>query len=188
VSVAVIVVDMIRDNVETPGHLGMAREAKAIIPGIQRLLVTARQKGWLVVFACDSFLPGDFIFQGRMRPHALRGTPGVEVIDELRPQRGEMVMEKRRMSAFFRTDLDLTLQVHGIRTVVVAGISTPVCVLMTALDAVSHGFRAVILEDCCAAHSPEVHQATVDLYRNTALRPLLSVLTLDQLISSDPEP
>lgn len=58
-----------------------------------------------------------------------------------------------------------------------AGLATTVCVLMTAMDAVSHDFRAVILEDCSAAHKREAHEAILDLYRKHPLRPLLRIET-----------
>lgn len=177
---AVVIVDMLKDNVEGAEHGAIAAEAQKIIPAVQRLLAHARAREMPVIFACDSFLPGDLMFQGRLRPHSLRGTAGAQVIDALRPLPGEMVMEKRSMSAFFRTDLDLTLRVLGVDGIAIAGISTAVCVLLTAFDAVASGFRSVILEDCCAAHKPEVHRQVLDLYRHGSLYPVMRVATLEE--------
>lgn len=174
---ALIVIDMLRDSVEGPAHLGIAAQARKIIPGIKRLREGFRQAGWPVIFACDSFMEGDFIFRGNLKPHSIRGTSGAKVITELEPGEGDIVLEKRRMSAFFRTDLDITLQTLGVDTVVLAGIATHICVLLTAFDAVSTGFRAVIVEDCCAAHREEIHRQAVELYRKTPLYPLLSFMT-----------
>ena len=56
------------------------------------------------------------------------------------------------------------------------GIATHFCVLTTALDALCHDFRAVILEDCSAAPTPEMHQRTLDNYRRNPLYPLLRVM------------
>lgn len=179
---AVIVVDMLKDNLESEKHSGIAPEGRKIVPRIRELLEAARPLGVPVIYACDSFLPGDFIFEGRMKPHSLRGTEGAKVIDELAPQPGDMILEKRRMSSFFKTDLDLTLNMLGVKTILVAGIATPVCVLLTAMDGISYGFKAVIIEDCTAAHKPEIHRATLELYRKSGLYPLLRIMTLAEIL------
>lgn len=179
---AVIIVDMVRDNVHGPEHWGITARARAIIPAINQLLAEAHGCGWPVIFACDSFLPDDFIFGGRMKPHSLRGTPGAEVIPELDRQPGDTVLPKRRLSAFFKTDLDQTLRTLGVDTVLVAGITTCFCVLTTALDAISHDFAAVLVEDCCAAPTDEAHEATLSCYRKNALQPLLEVKRLSQVV------
>jgi len=172
---AVIVVDMLNDNVHGK-HAGPVRDAAlAIVPAINRLLAAAHERGWPVVFACDSFLPDDFIFRGRMKPHSLRDTPGAEPIPELHRAPGDVMLPKRRFSAFFKTDLDQTLRLRAADTVLVAGISTHFCVLATAFDAVANDFQAVIIEDACAAAKPEWHAATLACYRSNVLRPLLRV-------------
>lgn len=91
-------------------------------------------------------------------------------------------MAKRRFSAFFKTDLDQTLRTLTVDAVVVAGIATHVCVLMTAMDALSHDFHSIIVEDCCAAHKKEVHRAALELYRDFALYPLLRILSLEEFL------
>jgi len=169
-----VVVDMIKDNLKEP-QAPLTLQAGRIIPNLRRLLAAARGLGWPVVFACDSFLKDDFIFRSRLAVHALRGTPGVAVVEELGPEPGDLVLEKRRFSAFFKTDLDQTLRTLNVDQVAVAGLSTAWCVLMTAADALSHDFRSVILEDCCCAHKAEVHRAVVDLYRDHVLNPLFEV-------------
>lgn len=179
---AIIVVDMLKDTFKKEAHFAITSEALSIIPNIRRLLDQGRGRAWPIIFACDSFLEGDFIFQGRMKPHSIRGTKGAEVIDDLDPLAAEMVLEKRRFSAFFKTDLDQTLRTLAVDTVVVTGISTHVCVLLTAMDALSHDFRCVIIEDCCAAHKKEVHRAALDLYRDFPLYPLLRILSLEEFL------
>ena len=178
---AIIVVDMLKDNFKkgTP----ITTEALGIIPHIKRLLDHGRNRTWPIIFACDSFLEGDFIFQGRMKPHSIRGTRGTEVIEDLNPLATDSILQKRRFSAFFKTDLDQTLRTQAVDTVVIAGISTHVCVLLTALDALSHDFRSVIIEDCCAAHKKEVHQAVLNLYRDFPLYPLFRILSLEEFLA-----
>ncbi|UCF56309.1 MAG: cysteine hydrolase, partial [Deltaproteobacteria bacterium] len=107
---AIIVVDMLKDNFKEEANLPITSEALRIIPNIKRLLDHGRRMAWPIIFACDSFLEGDFIFQGRMKPHSIRGTKGADVIQDITPLATEMVLEKRRFSAFFKTDLDQTLR------------------------------------------------------------------------------
>jgi len=178
----IIVVDMLKDNFKESPRNPILQEGKAIIPNLQRLLKESRKKGIPVIFACDSFLKEDFIFKGRMKVHSLRGTKGAEVIDDLKPYPEDIFLPKRRFSAFFKTDLDQTLRVLGVDTIVVTGISTEVCVLMTAMDGLCHDFSAIILEDCSASRSKEFHKRCLDLYRDFALYPLLRVMTLDEFL------
>jgi nicotinamidase-related amidase len=179
---AIVVIDMLKDNFERTTRSSVLSEFSRIIPNVRGLLDHGRRKGCPIIFACDSFLEGDFIFQGRMKPHSIRGTKGAEVIEDFNPSATDILLEKRRFSAFFKTDLDQTLRTLKVDTVAVAGISTHVCVLMTALDALSHDFHAVIIEDCCAAHKQDVHRAALDLYRGFALYPLLRILSLEAFL------
>jgi len=179
---ALIVVDMIKDNVNTSGHGMMDVEAKKIIPEILELTRAFRSNGARVVFACDSFMENDFIFGGRMRPHAIRGTGGDSPIDELEMQPGDHLLPKRRMSGFYKTDLDQTLRTWGVDTVAVCGISTHGCVLLTAMDALQNDFRAVMVSDGSACHAPEVHETTIRLYEKFPLAPLFRIMTSSELI------
>jgi nicotinamidase-related amidase len=113
----------------------------------------------------------------------LRGTPGAEPIDELDRAESDMVLPKRRFSAFFKTDLDQTLRTRAVDTVVVCGIATHVCVLTTALDAVCHDFGSIIVEDATASYDATVHAHTLDLYRKSPLHPLLRILTTAELLA-----
>lgn len=179
---AIIVVDMLKDNFKESPRNPFYQEARAILPNLQRLLEKGREKGIPIIFACDSFLKEDFIFRGRMKPHSLRGTQGAEVVDELKPESTDFVLPKRRFSAFFKTDLDQTLRTFGIDTIVVTGMTTEVCVLMTAMDGLCHDFSVILLEDCCASRSKELHQSCLNLYRNFALYPLLRIMTLEEFL------
>jgi nicotinamidase-related amidase len=179
---AIIVVDMVKDNFKEGSRHPVTLEARAILPNLQRLLETSRQRGFPVIFACDSFLKGDFIFRGRMKVHSVRGTKGSEVVDDLGPETTDIVLPKRRFSAFFKTDLDQTLRMLGVDTLVVTGITVEVCVLMTAMDGLSHDFSVILLEDCTASRSKEMHRSCLNLYRDFALYPLLKVMTAKQFL------
>lgn len=181
---AVIVVDMIKDNVYTEHHGGMGSFARRLIPPIQRLLASARRNGLPVIFANDAFLPDDFIFRETgARPHAIIGTEGAKVISEFGPEPSDIVLEKRRFSAFLGTDLAERLRQMGVDTIAVAGIGTPVCVLTTALDGLAHDFKVIMIEDCCAAFRPEDHQAIVNVYRWCLRGPLFRIVPLDEFLT-----
>lgn len=177
---AICVVDMVKDNIREGNHPVALAQARAIIPQINCLTAKARKLDLPVIFASDSFLPGDFIFQGRMKEHAIRGTEGARVIDELYQGEGDIYVSKRRFSAFFKTDLDLTLRMLGVDGLAIAGINSHWCVLDTAFDAVSNDFYAYIISDCCASFRADVHETTMTLYRNNPLNPLFQVITLEE--------
>jgi nicotinamidase/pyrazinamidase len=171
---AVIIVDMLEGNYgeERTGD----KEEEKIIPLVRDFLKTCRLLAIPVIFACDSFLKDDFIFKGRMKPHALRGTVGTQPLHELEPQEADIILEKRRFSAFFKTDLDQTLRTLGVDTVAVGGVNTHFCVLATAFDSICNDFYTIILEDLSAAYKKEIHKATIDAYRNSAIYPIFRVL------------
>jgi nicotinamidase/pyrazinamidase len=179
---ALIVVDMAKDNVNTQGHGMIDVAATKIIPPILELSRGFRSKGAKVVFACDSFLEGDFIFGGRMPPHAIRGTGGDYPVDELEMQPQDLFLPKRRMSAFYKTDLDQTLRLWGVDTVAVCGIVTNVCVLLTAFDALQNDFRAIIVSDACTCHQESLHEATLELYNDFLLAPLFRLMTVSETL------
>ena len=179
---AIIIVDMLKDNFKESSRNPYFQEVRAIIPNLQRLLEESRKRGFPIIFACDSFLEGDFIFRGRMKVHSLRGTRGSEVVDDLKPEVTDIILPKRRFSAFFKTDLDQTLRVFDVDTIIVTGITTEVCVLMTVMDGLSHDFSVILLEDCSASRSKEFHQGCLNLYRDFALYPLLRIMTLEEFM------
>lgn len=171
---AVIIVDMLEGNLgkERTGK----RDEEKIIKPTAAFLKECRTLSIPIIFACDSFLQDDFIFQGRMKPHAIRGTEGTRPISDLEPQATDIILEKRRFSAFFKTDLDQTLRTLHVDTVAVGGINTHFCVLATAFDAVCHDFTTIILEDVSAAYKREIHQSFVDAYRYSAIYPIFRVM------------
>jgi len=181
---AVIIVDMLEDTCAEGAGLAITPHARAILPTIRTLLDDARRRGLPVVLACDSFLEKDFIFRGRMGPHSIRGTPGAEVVGDLAPKPTDVVLPKRRFSAFFKTDLDQTLRTLGCDTIAVGGISTNVCVLSTVLDGLSHDFEVVWLTDCCAAHKRDVHEGTLALFHGFPLEPLLRLQTSAEFLGA----
>ncbi len=91
----------------------------------------------------------------------------------MRPE--DLWLPKPRFSAFFGTDLAQTLKKDKVTLCAVGGIATNFCVLTTVMDAICNDFQAVLLEDCSASWSEEIHSRTLDVYRRNPLYPLLSV-------------
>jgi nicotinamidase-related amidase len=173
---AIIVVDMLKDNLRS--EYPISARIRSILPSVQKLLKKTRSQGHQIIFACDSYRPDDFIFQGKMKPHAIEGTSGAEVMGELSPTPQDIILRKRRFSAFFQTGLEEMLRAQGIDTVVVVGVTTHFCVLMTALDAICHDFRVIVLEDCCASHRAEIDEWIVRMYTRSPLDPLFRFMQL----------
>ncbi len=173
---ALLIIDMVKDNFDEHKQLPITPLAKTIVDPINRLIDLFRERSWPIVFATDAYRVEDFIFKGAMKPHSLAGTPGAEVIDTLHRRDTDYWLPKRRFSAFFATDLHAWLKERGVTLCAIGGIATNYCVLSTALDALSHDFKVVLLEDCSAAASLEIHRQTLDLYRRNPIYPLLRVL------------
>ncbi len=178
---AVIVVDMLEDTYgkEEAAPIEVAR----IVEPVRVFLKRCRALSIPVIFACDSFLEGDFIFKGRMKPQSIRGTVGAQVAAALEAEPTDIMLPKRRFSAFFKTDLDQTLRTMQIDTVAVAGINTHFCVIATAIDAICHDFSTILLEDLSATYKAEIHATFMDVYRRSAIYPLLRVATGDEFIN-----
>jgi nicotinamidase-related amidase len=179
---AVLIVDMLDDtykNENCPAAL------LAIVGPMRDFLKRCRALSLPVIFACDSFLEDDFIFRGsRLKPHAIRGTAGAQVTPMLQPEPTDIVLPKRRFSAFFETDLSRRLRAIDVDTVAIGGINTHFCVLATAFDAVCSDFHTIILEDLSAVYRPEIHAHFMEAYRNSVLYPLFRIATGDEFLNS----
>ena len=173
---ALIIIDMVKDYFVKENNYPITQFAVRIISPINQLISKFRKRNLPVIFSTDAFKEDDFMFQGKMHPHAIKGTKGAEVIDELNMEKNDLWLPKPRFSAFFDTDLGKTLNNQGITMCAVAGIATNFCVLTTAMDALCFDFKTVILEDCSAAFSEQIHKECLNLYRKNPLFPLFRVM------------
>jgi len=179
---AIIVIDMLEDSFSGEHRNPVTPFAKAIVPNINRLTDIARSKNIPVIFSMDSFMHGDFIFKGKMREHSIRGTKGADLYHGLSHTDKDIYSHKRRFSTFFKTDVDQTLRLFNVDTVVLTGINSHWCVLSSALDALSNDFRAYIIEDCSASYSEEIHRTAMNMYRSNPLYPLFKIVTLEEFM------
>ena len=179
---ALLVIDMQRDFLDPRGCATKAgldiKPLQAAIAPIRRLLDAARAAGLMIVHTREGHVPdlsdcppvklarsrnagAEIGSQGPLGRLLVRGQPGHDFIDELRPAVGEIVIDKPGYSAFVQTDLDHRLRVRDIDTLLLCGITTEVCVSSTLRDAVDRGYRCITIGDACASAFPDLHDAAL---------------------------
>ncbi|HYA86018.1 MAG TPA: isochorismatase family cysteine hydrolase [Nitrospirota bacterium] len=163
---ALLIIDMLNDFV-LPGAPLEVPETRSIIPVIVREIELARAGGKPVIFVCDAHAPDDKEFSKFGWPaHAIKGTKGAEIIAELTPARGDLVIPKTTYSGFFGTDLDKTLKQLGVDSLRLTGDVTHICILFTASDAVLRDYTVSVVEDGIAGISREDHEAAIRIMKN----------------------
>jgi nicotinamidase-related amidase len=110
-------------------------------------------------------VPGAPTGFGRPSSSCLLGDPSVEVVPELAPALGELTVRKHWYDAFAGTPLDGALRAQGVRSLVVTGTMTDICVLATVAGAFNREYRVTVVEDAVATLWPEIQQATLDIIR-----------------------
>jgi nicotinamidase-related amidase len=154
---AIILVDMLNDFVT--GALKVQR-ANSVIAPLQRLVVAARKNNVPVIYSNDAHYPQDVEITRKWGNHAIKGTEGAKVIPELEPdETKDYIVEKRTYSGFYETGLDSLLRGlykgEGVKTVVLGGLHTHMCVRHTAADAFFRGYHIVIAKDGVEAFTQE---------------------------------
>ena len=153
---ALIVCDMLNDFVLKGAPLEVAR-ARAIVANIKREINKSRKKHIPIIYCCDGHRPADLEFS-LWPKHAVKGTVGAQVIDELKPHKNDHMIIKPSYSCFFKTTLDKLLKQLGITHVILTGVATNICILYTVAEASMRGYKVIIPENCVAALTQGDHQ------------------------------
>ena len=182
---ALLLIDMQRDFLE-PGGFGemlgndVSLLRKTIEP-CKAVLKAARKSGLMVIHTREGHRPdltdaplsklnrgnlatgiGD---EGPMGRILIRGEIGHDLIPELMPTDGEPVIDKPGKGAFYETDLHLILQNRGIKTLIVCGVTTEVCVHTTVREANDRGYECIVLEDCVGSYFPEFQKVGIAMIK-----------------------
>ena len=172
--IALLIIDMQNDVVEK------LPKSKGIIPNIQEVLEHFRSAGKPVFHIRRSYrADGTDVELPRLETFkksgfkVVEGTPGALIIEPLKPKNGEYIIVKSRWSGFFKTNLDLLLNRLGVKTVVLTGVQTPNCLRTTAFDAISFDLDTIVLKDCSAAQTEEVHEHNLDDMANIGVKIML---------------
>lgn len=182
---ALLIIDMQRDFV-MPGGFGEAlgndvTPLQATIAPTRRVLEAVRKQGMLVIHTREGHRPdltdcpptklvrgrgktriGD---PGPMGRILVRGEIGHDIVPELYPAPGEPVIDKPGKGAFYATDLELILRDRGIRTLIVCGVTTEVCVNTSVREANDRGYECVVLSDCVGSYFPEFQKAALAMIK-----------------------
>jgi len=163
---ALLVIDMLNDFVLPDAPLEVP-ETRRIMKNIRREIDAAHAAGRPVVYLCDTHAPDDREFSKfGWPPHAVKGTKGAEVVDELRPLPQDVVIPKTTYSGFFGTDLDAVLKKRGVDGLRLTGCVTHICVLFTASDAVLRDYAVTVVGDGVAGLAKEDHDAALRIMRS----------------------
>ena len=146
-------------------------ESTGMLEKTAELVAAARAAGATIVHAPITFMPGFGeladnpygILKGVIDSTAfVKGSWGADIVDDLSPQGGDIVVEgKRGLDTFATTNLDFILRARGITTIALGGFLTNCCVESTMRTGYEKGYRVVTLTDCVAATSPEEHENAI---------------------------
>jgi nicotinamidase-related amidase len=163
---ALLIIDMLNDFVLEGSPLEVPETRKAI-PSIRKEIEKARSKNTPIIYVCDAHDKEDKEFSRFGWPaHAVDGTKGAEVVDELGPEKGDVVVKKTSYSSFYGTSLDDTLKKLGVSSLMLTGCVTHICILFAAYEAVLRGYKVTVVERGVAGISKDDHDAAIRIMKN----------------------
>jgi biuret amidohydrolase len=178
-----VVIDMQRDFIE-PGGFGAAlgndvSRLAAIIPTVKQLLDVFRQNGWAIIHTREAHktdlsdcppskiargsAPTRIGEEGAMGRLLVAGEPGNDIVPELAPLAGELVINKPGKGMFWATGLHETLQARGVTHLVFAGVTTEVCVQTSMREANDRGYECLLITDATESYFPAFKTSTIDM-------------------------
>jgi nicotinamidase-related amidase len=175
---AILVLGMQRDFVSGP--LGNER-VKTVIEPIQRLLGKARESAHPVVYVCDCHIKGVHEELNIWGDHALQGSPGAEVIDELGPGPGDHIVHKFSFNGFYQTDLNLLLQQLHAGKLIVTGLFAHMCVAETVINAHHLGYEVIVPEECVNSLTKSEYHFALKLLKDSYA---IEIAPLKQLLKT----
>jgi nicotinamidase-related amidase len=182
---ALVIIDMQRDFVE-PGGFGEALGndvsiLRTTIAPIKKVLEACRKLGMLVVHTREGHrtdltdCPPSKLVRGKpkrkigdggsMGRLLVRGEAGHDIIPELYPKAGEIVIDKPGKGAFYATDFEAILRNKGIKSLIVCGVTTEVCVNTTVREANDRGFNCLVPDDCVGSYFPDFQKAALAMIK-----------------------
>lgn len=183
-STALVVIDMQRDFLQPKGFGELLGNDVSLLRGAiepaRAVLEAARAAGLLVVHTREGHRPdltdcppakltrGGKRFIGTDGPMGrilVRGEEGHDIIPELYPVAGEPIIDKPGKGSFYSTDLHLILQNHGVKTLIVCGVTLEVCVHTTVREANDRGYECVVLKDCVGSYFPEFQRVGLEMIK-----------------------
>ena len=161
---AVLAIDLMRAYFDPDSPLCLP--SRDCLSSGARVLAAARSHGVPVIHTRVELAPdgrdgGIFVRKVPALEHLYGGGPMSQLMPEVAPAEGELVITKQYASAFFGTSIASTLVSQGVDTVVLVGVSTSGCIRATGVDAIQHGFIPLVVRDAVADRTPETHDANL---------------------------
>jgi maleamate amidohydrolase len=161
---AVLAIDLMRAYFDPDSPLCLP--SRDCLSSGARVLAAARSHGVPVIHTRVELAPdgrdgGIFVRKVPALEHLYGGGPMSQLMPEVAPAEGELVITKQYASAFFGTSLAPLLHAQGIDTVVLAGCSTSGCIRASAVDALQHGLRTIVVRECVGDRHPAPHEANL---------------------------
>jgi nicotinamidase/pyrazinamidase len=163
---ALIIIDLLNDFMRPQGALYIGDHVQPLIQFCQELINQKREENYTIIYSCDTHWENDEEFL-LFPPHAIRGSWGQKIIEEVKPQEGEFIIPKRRFSAFFGTELDLLLREKKVEKVEIVGVLTNICVLYTAAWAQMLHYQVAAYRQGLTSNDLQAHEFALKEMKNT---------------------
>ncbi|WP_196600372.1 cysteine hydrolase family protein [Pectinatus frisingensis] len=156
---ALLVIDMLNDFIEENGSMQCGNAGREIIPFIKNIVSYFHKNNDKVFFVCDNHKEHDKEFD-HFPKHCVKGSWGSTIVSSLTPKQNDIIVLKKRYSAFFQTNIESMLEdcdeIHFV------GVCTNICILFSVEEAYNRGFKTVIHKNGVASFDAEVHKYSLE--------------------------